>query len=136
MSLRGLYDTGELTAAWEASLNAPVWDGPPLWLHGDLQSGNLLAHQGRLSAVIDFGALGVGDPACDHQAAWNLFSAGPRAAFRAALRDDDATWSRGRGWALSVALIALPYYLHTNPDIIARSRYTIAEVLADVRCGA
>lgn len=135
-SLRGMYDTDELIAAWDASLQASVWDGPPVWLHGDLQSGNLLAHQGRLSAVIDFGCLGVGDPACDHQAAWNFFSAAHREAFRAALRDDDATWARGRGWALSVAVIALPYYLHTSPEIVARSRFTIAEVLADFRRGA
>jgi aminoglycoside phosphotransferase (APT) family kinase protein len=135
-SLRGILDADDLrdvTAAWDEALQAPIWDGPPMWLHGDLQAGNLLIVEGRLSAVIDWGALGVGDPACDHQIAWNFFSAGPRGAFRAALQDDDAAWARGRGWALSVALIALPYYLHTSPPIAERSRYTIAEVLADYR---
>lgn len=99
--------------------------------HGDLFPGNLLARQGRLSAVIDFGGLGVGDPACDLIPAWNLFSGQARDVFRAALPADDATWARGRGWALSIALIALPYYQHTNPVIVADASHTIDEVLAE-----
>lgn len=138
-SLRGILDKDEIddvTAAWEAALQAPVWDGSPVWIHGDLQSGNLLAQRGRLSAVIDWGGMGVGDPACDDQIAWNFFTAESRDAFRAALEDDDATWARGRGWALSVALIALPYYLRTSSEIAERSRYTIAQVLGDYRHSA
>ena len=138
-SLRGILTSDELagvTAAWDEALHAPVWDRPPVWIHGDLQAGNLLAYQGRLSAVIDFGCLSVGDPACELQVAWNFFSGESREAFRAALADDDATWARGRGWALSVALIALPYYVNTSPAIAAQSRRTIAEVLADSRRGA
>ncbi|HCO01765.1 MAG TPA: phosphotransferase, partial [Actinobacteria bacterium] len=69
--------------------------GPPVWIHGDLQSGNLLAQHGRITAVIDFGGLGVGDPACDLMVAWNLLSAETRDVFRAALTVDDATWARG-----------------------------------------
>ena len=71
--------------------------------------------QGRLSAVIDFGCLGVGDPACDLIVAWTLFSGKARDMFRAALPVDDATWARGRGWALSFGLIALPYYRSPTP---------------------
>lgn len=127
----GLVDTRAVTAAWEEALDAPVWDGPPVWLHADLQSGNLLARHGRLVAVIDFGALTVGDPACDLMVAWNLFTAGPRAVFRQAMHVDDATWARGRGWALSPALVALPYYRDTNPALAAIARHAIAEVLAD-----
>jgi aminoglycoside phosphotransferase (APT) family kinase protein len=100
-------------------------------MHGDRHSGNLLAQQGRPNSVIDFGCLGVGDPACDAMVAWTLFSAAGRDAFRTALALDDATWARGRGWALSVALIALPYYQSTNAEIVARARHTIDEVLAD-----
>jgi aminoglycoside phosphotransferase (APT) family kinase protein len=81
--------------------------------------------------VIDFGALNVGDPACDLSVAWTLFSGKSREMFRAALSVDDASWARGRGWALSWSLIALPYYLETNPVIVASARHTIAEVLAD-----
>lgn len=130
-SLRGTLDAGAATAAWEASLRAPAWDGPPVWVHGDLQPGNLLVARGRLGAVIDFGCLGVGDPACDLMVAWNLLSAETREEFRAGLSVDDATWTRGRGWALSVGLIALPYYRDTNPALAGISRRAIDEILAD-----
>jgi aminoglycoside phosphotransferase (APT) family kinase protein len=90
-----------------------------------------LAVQGRLSAVIDFGGLGVGDPACDLMIAWTLFSGESRETFRAALAVDDATWERGRGWALSWALIFIPYYVHTNPVGVSNAWHTIDEVLAD-----
>ena len=134
-SLDGLIDTSAAMAAWEAALAAPVWQGPPVWLHGDLQSGNLLAVDGRLTAVIDFGVLTVGDPACDLMVAWNLFTAAPRAAFRQAIAVDEATWARGRGWGLSPALVALPYYRETNPGLAAIARHAIAEVLADMAGG-
>lgn len=135
-NLQGMLDTDSATAAWEAALQAPVWHGPPVWIHSDLQSGNLLSQQGRLSAVIDFGCLGVGDPACDLAVAWNLFSADTRGVFRAALAVDDATWARGRGWALSFGLGALLYYQVTNPVLAGIGQYAIAEVLADSRHGA
>jgi aminoglycoside phosphotransferase (APT) family kinase protein len=117
--------------AWEESLAAPAWDGPEVWVHGDLLPGNLLVVDGRLSAVIDFGGLNVGDPACDLQPAWNVFSGSSRARFRAELAVDDASWLRGRGWALSQALSALPYYWDTNPGIIRQATRALAEVLAD-----
>ncbi len=130
-ALDGLIDTGAALAAWETALGVPVWSGPPVWSHGDLQAGNLLLAGGRLSAVIDFGCLGVGDPACELIVAWNLLPPDARAVFRVALVVDDATWARGRGWALSIALIALPYYRHTNPIVAEQSRRTIAAVLAE-----
>ena len=130
-TLHGTLDASALTAAWEAALQAPAWHGPPVWIHGDLQPLNLLVQQGRLSAVIDFGGLGVGDPACDLIVAWNLLSTQTRDIFRAALPVDDATWARGRGWALSVGLIALPYYQSTNPVLACIARRAIDEALAD-----
>jgi aminoglycoside phosphotransferase (APT) family kinase protein len=130
-SLAGMLDTDALTIAWEAALQAPAWDDSPVWIHGDLQPLNLLVHQGRLNAVIDFGGLGVGDPACDLQVAWNFLSADARNVFRYELKVDDATWARGRGWALSIGLIALPYYLNTNPVLAGVARRTIDEVLAE-----
>jgi aminoglycoside phosphotransferase (APT) family kinase protein len=108
--------------------------GPPVWIHGDLQSDNLLAQQGRISAVIDFGCLGVGDPACDLIVTWNLLTSEAREIFRAELGVDDATWARGRGWVLSIGLIALPYYQHTNPELAGIARYAIDQVLADDSC--
>ncbi|ACZ87129.1 aminoglycoside phosphotransferase family protein [Streptosporangium roseum] len=129
--LRGVIDTGAATAAWEEALRIPAWSGPAAWVHGDLSPGNVLITRGRLSAVIDFGCVGVGDPTVDLVVAWNLLPAAARDVLRAALRVDDATWARGRGWALSIALIQLPYYRSTNPSLAANSRHVIREVLAD-----
>jgi aminoglycoside phosphotransferase (APT) family kinase protein len=135
-SLKGMIDIDAVTAAWDAALEAPAWHRPPVWIHGDLLPGNLLVKGGRLSGVIDFGGLGVGDPACDLMAAWTLFSGESRNAFRAALAVDDASWARGRGWALSWAVIFIPYYLDTNPEGVAIARRAIDEVLTDHRSGA
>lgn len=130
-SLKDLIDTDAALAAWEHALSAAPWQGNPVWIHGDLQAGNLLVHQDRLSAVIDFGGMAVGDPACDMQVAWNLFTHKSREAFRRMVEPDDATWARGRGWALSVAVRALPYYLNSNPPLVAISRRAISAVLMD-----
>jgi aminoglycoside phosphotransferase (APT) family kinase protein len=129
--LEGMIDTDALTTAWEAALRMPEWAGPPVWIHGDLLPGNLLLQNGRLTGVIDFGGIGVGDPACDLITAWALFAREARNVFRAELDVDDATWARGRGWALSVAVIALPYYKETNPVLAGTARHLIGEVLAD-----
>ena len=117
--------------SWDKSVHAPVWDGAEVWVHGDLLPGNLLVVDGRLSAVIDFGGLNVGDPACDLQPAWNVFTGESRERFRAELDVDDASWLRGRGWALSQAVLALPYYWHTNPGMIRQASHALAEVLDD-----
>ncbi len=127
----GLVDTHAVTAAWERDLKAPVWEQPPVWIHGDLAPGNLLALDGRLSGVIDWGGLGVGDPATELLPAWNLFQHESRGAFRDEIAVDEATWARGRGLALSVALVALPYYLEKNPVVVRWARHIIDEVLAD-----
>jgi aminoglycoside phosphotransferase (APT) family kinase protein len=134
-ALNGLVDTDAATAAWEAALQAPAWRGPPIWIHGDMQPGNLLSVQGRLSAVIDFGCLGIGDPACDVMVAWMFLSADTRGVFRAVLQVDEATWRRGRGWALSAGLIALPYYQNSNPVLARIAQRAIDEVLAEHRAG-
>ncbi len=115
--------------AWEESLDAAAWDGEEVWVHGDLLPGNLLVVEGRLSAVIDFGGLNVGDPACDLQPGWNVFADGSRARYRAELQVDDASWLRGRGWALYQAVSALPYYWHTNPGMIRQASNALAHVL-------
>ncbi|MBA2950648.1 aminoglycoside phosphotransferase family protein [Streptomyces himalayensis] len=117
--------------SWEESLDAPTWDGEETWLHGDLLPGNLLVVGGRLSAVIDFGTLNVGDPACDLLPAWNVFTGASRTRYRSELAVDDASWLRGRGWALFQAVVALPYYWDTNPGMIRQASHALAEVLAD-----
>ncbi|WP_428428984.1 aminoglycoside phosphotransferase family protein [Pararhizobium sp.] len=130
-SLNGIIETAPLIRAWNAALEIEPWDKPPVWLHGDIHAGNLLTEQGRLTAVIDFGGLGIGDPACDLMVGWNLLTPEARATFRSGVTVDDATWGRARGWALSVAVVALPYYLDTNPTLVAISRHAIRQVLAD-----
>ena len=130
-ALDGLIDTAATTRAWQAALDAPTWAGPPVWIHGDLHSGNVLVDRGTVSAVIDFGGLAVADPACDLMAAWTYLPADGREVFREAVSGTDAAWARGRGWALSMALIALPYYLTRNPPFAAEARRWLGEVLAD-----
>lgn len=128
---QALAEVPEAALAWEASLAAPEWEGRPVWLHADLLPGNLLVRQGRLAGVLDFAVAGVGDPACDLIPAWSVLGGGARQVFRREAGLDDATWSRGRGWALSLGLIALPYYRETNPGFAAVARHLIDEVLAE-----
>jgi aminoglycoside phosphotransferase (APT) family kinase protein len=129
--LGGMIDVDAAAAAWDAALAAPVWEDESRWLHGDLLPGNLLVRDGRLTGLLDFSLVGVGDPACDLMPAWCVLPAERREAFRAELAVDDATWARGRGWALSMGLIALPYYKDTNPGFAAVARHAIREVLAE-----
>ena len=120
-------------AAWERALQAPAWEGRPGWIHSDLLRPNLLVGDGRLRAVIDFGSVGVGDPATDVIPAWAVFGRTGRAAFRAALDVDEATWTRARGIALHQAAALIPYYSVSNPAFAELGRRTVAEVVADVR---
>jgi len=124
------FDRRATLRSWDESLDAPVWTGDDVWLHGDLLPGNLLVVGGRLSAVIDWGPLNVGDPACDLQPAWNVFTGQSRDVYRAELAVDDASWLRGRGWALFQAVMALPYYWHTNPGMVRQASHALDEVLA------
>lgn len=117
--------------SWEESLDTPTWQQDDVWIHSDLMPGNLLVVDGRLSAVIDFGGLNVGDPACDLLPAWNLFARASRTRFQAELEVDDASWLRGRGWALSQALMALPYYWETNPGMVRQASHALEQVLGD-----
>ncbi len=121
---------GRATAVWETALDA-AFEGPPVWFHGDVAVGNLLVRDGRLSAVIDFGCSGVGDPACDVTIAWTLLSGESRQAFRSTLGVDQATWARGRGWTLWKALITLAGAIDTDPARAAWARRTLERCLAE-----
>ncbi|MFE5603174.1 aminoglycoside phosphotransferase family protein [Streptomyces coelicoflavus] len=125
----GVFDTAAMTELWNAALSAPGWDRSPVCFHGDFHTGNLLTSDGRLSAVIDFGGLGMGDPACDLMIAFTLMSANSRAAFRDALGVDDATWLRGRGWALATGLNAYTSYAAVNPQVAAQTTRQITQAL-------
>jgi aminoglycoside phosphotransferase (APT) family kinase protein len=129
---RDVIDVDAALVAWERALIAPPHTGPPVWIHGDLLRPNLLVHAGRLSAVLDFGAAGVGDPAADLVAAWAVFTAPGRERFREALDVDDGTWARARGYALHQAALIIPYYAETNPEFVAHARRTVEQVLGDL----
>jgi aminoglycoside phosphotransferase (APT) family kinase protein len=121
-----------VTTEWERALEVPAWDGPPVWHHGDLDCRNWLVRDGRITGVIDWGSMGVGDPACDVMVAWKLHSAAARDAFREALPTDDATWERARGWAVSQAVAALSYYTpENNPSLYHEAETWLALVLSE-----
>ena len=129
-------DAPRIRAAWARFLERPPWNGPPLWLHGDLHPANLLVNDGRVTAVIDFGDLCCGDPATDLSVAWFLLPPTARATLRRESRDtrdpiDEHTWARARGWALALALSYLAN-AEGDPALAALGRATIAAVLAEL----
>ena len=127
---RDLIEPSTLLAVWEEALAADEYHGPPVWVHGDLLPANVLTTDGRLSAVLDLGAAGAGDPACDLMAAWSILPAAARDGFRRALDADDASWSRGCGYAIVQAAVALPYYRESNPGMVRNSMRILTELTA------
>ncbi|MEA2522015.1 MAG: hypothetical protein QOI81_1661 [Actinomycetota bacterium] len=124
-------DSRAALAAWERALESPAWQGAPVWIHADLLRPNILVHRGRLSAVIDFGGAGSGDPATDAIAAWAVFGPAGRSVYRQALAIDEATYDRARGIALHQAALIIPYYKETNPEFAALAKRTVEEIIAD-----
>ncbi|MEU6721248.1 aminoglycoside phosphotransferase family protein [Nonomuraea sp. NPDC046802] len=108
-------DAAACEAVWADALTS-AWPHPPTWFHGDVAVGNLLAADGRLCAVIDFGTCGVGDPACDLVMAWTYFGGDERPVFRQAAGLDDDTWRRARGWALWKALVSMAGLSSPDPE--------------------
>ncbi|WP_133138804.1 aminoglycoside phosphotransferase family protein [Legionella genomosp. 1] len=128
--LKDTIDVKTATDVWEKALET-TWQGSPVWVHGDISLGNLLIKNGQLNAVIDFGQLAVGDPACDLAISWTLFKGESREAFRSAINLDTATWARGRGWTLWKALICAANLTNSNAVEARRALTIIAEVLSD-----
>lgn len=124
------FDAASLLAVWRAAVTAPAWDRPPVWYHGDFHTGNLLTTDGKVSAVIDFGGLGRGDPARDLMMAFTLLSGRARHAFREALAVDEATWARGRGRSLIGGVFAYRAYAATNPWVKAQTTRQLTAVLS------
>ncbi len=124
-SARAFVDVDAAVALWDAALAAPPHTGGPVWVHGDLDF-NCLILDGRLSGLVDWGSACVGDPAVDVQVVWSeLFTESSRTVFLDAVDADDAVIARSRGAALHQACAALPYYLHTYPLIVRRSRHKL-----------
>ena len=130
--LKDKIDIKAATQVWEAAL-ATTWNKPPVWVHGDISLGNLLVQNGKLSAVIDFGGLAIGDPACDLAIAWTFFKGESREVFRTILNLDEDTWARGRGWTLWKALIVAAGLCETNNIEGENCWRIIDEVIADYK---
>ncbi len=130
-SLGDRIDGARALKVWEAALAAP-YNGPPVWFHGDVAYGNLLVENGRLSAVIDFGTSGVGDPACDLAITWTFFRGESRETFRRAIAVDDGMWARGRGWTIWKSLIVLADQIDTDPEGAAENRRIIDDLIAEL----
>jgi aminoglycoside phosphotransferase (APT) family kinase protein len=131
-SLRGRIDSAALANAeqlWNAALDAAPWSHAPVWIHGDLHPGNVIACGSELTAIIDFGDITAGDPAYDLAVAWLAFDAVGRTEFIAATGDryDSATWTRAHGWAAVVALILLDQS-DDNPDYAALGAEALDEL--------
>lgn len=132
---RGLANGDALRAVWHRALAAPEWSGPPVWLHGDLHPANLvLEPSGGLAAVVDFGDICAGDPACDLATAWLTFDSRARAVFRAEVDEhratDAATWQRARGWAIVLGS-AIVDTIGTEGRLGAVGVHALEQVLAD-----
>jgi aminoglycoside phosphotransferase (APT) family kinase protein len=127
-------DTAAVSSAWASALSASRWDGPPVWLHGDLHPANILVDHGRIGAVIDFGDITAGDPAADLAVAWMLLPAAARLEFRSAYAGarrhgaNQDLWDRARGWALALALVFLAHSAD-NPMMAGTGQQTLAAVL-------
>lgn len=134
-ALGGLVDQRAVRARWQAAVAVPSWEGPPVWLHGDLHPANILVDHGAVSGVIDFGDITSGDPAADLSVAWMLlprdchgaFADAYRAASQNAATDD--LWARARGWALALSLAFLANSAD-NEEIAGIGRRTLRAVLA------
>jgi aminoglycoside phosphotransferase (APT) family kinase protein len=122
-------DRSAVLRVWEACLSVGGWEGPPVWLHSDLRGDNLIAKSGRLVAVIDWEGCTVGDPSADYLAAWWLFEGDSRNAFRAASKARRHDWLRAKGWALHMAVVAIPYYTDSNPGFVAQARNALNQIL-------
>jgi aminoglycoside phosphotransferase (APT) family kinase protein len=131
--LSDTYDADLVTDIWGSALAAPIWSKPPVWIHEDLHAGNLLAQNGRITAIVDFGSAGIGDPACDLMVAWTLLTSETRDTFRSIVQPDDATWARARGWALTFGIVAFPYYRLSNPVFASIAKRALDEVLTDYK---
>ena len=126
-----LIDAPGAMAVWDRALRTTPWDSVPVWIHGDLLRPNLIAHRGHLVAVIDYGYVGIGDPATDLIPAWTVFGPEGRTVFREMLEPDDTMWARGRGIALHQAAMIIPYYTVTNPAFVEMARRTVEQILDD-----
>ncbi|MDO8953640.1 MAG: aminoglycoside phosphotransferase family protein [Gammaproteobacteria bacterium] len=131
--LKGFINADDSRSLWQRALNSK-WDRDPVWVHGDVASGNLLVKENRLSAVIDFGCMGIGDPACDLTIAWTFFRGKSRGIFKENLHLDEETWARARGWAMWKALYTISELENKSGTALAKQQQIIDAVMME-HCG-
>ncbi|MET7036791.1 aminoglycoside phosphotransferase family protein [Elizabethkingia miricola] len=134
-SLPDSYDQVILISLWNTACSTDTHNKPYVWIHGDLHWGNILTKNDNISGIIDFGSLGLGDPAVDIMCAWILFSPEKRRLFKQKINVDTSTWTRAMGWALSFATIALPYYLPKKHLLADIASFTLDNILIDFQAG-
>lgn len=125
--LESYFNKESVLAIWSLALSSS-WQKEPVWVHGDLVPSNMLANKQRLVAIIDFGVLGIGDPACDLAMYWTYFKGNSRKVFKEQLDLDQDTWNRGRGWVLWKALITFDSYV----DKTTKEALIIKQVIDDI----
>jgi len=128
-----LVDTAAVTRIWEECLEADHYFGPAVFIHTDLVPGNLLVRDGQLVAAIDLGTPHFGDPAADLTPAWHILDTASRRIWCSELVPDEATWTRGKGWALEQAIGALHYYEHSNNAMFLAAQRTLNELIVESR---
>lgn len=128
VQLQGIIDTQKALTLWEKALSSQ-WTKKPVWIHGDLSAGNILIHDNRLAAVIDFGGMGIGDPACDLIIAWTLFHGKSREIFKEHIPLDPDAWARACGWALWKSLITLAALADKNSAEALKQMCIIKDLL-------
>lgn len=127
--LKDEYDVSKVEYVWNECVSAASWQGGNKWIHGDLHPGNILVKDGKISAIIDFGLTGVGDPAVDLMVAWTILDAQTRDTFHTIVNPDVNTWGRGRGWALRLGILGYPYYKTSNPVFAEIAKRALDEAL-------
>jgi aminoglycoside phosphotransferase (APT) family kinase protein len=125
-----LVDEQAVLRLWEQSIEAADGTADPVLLHGDLIPGNLLVADGRLTAVLDWGGIGVGDPAQDLAPAWAVLNEAGAAALREDLDVDEASWLRGRGFALEQAIGGVIHYVPRRHPLGAVMQRTLERLLS------
>lgn len=128
--LREFVDADEGTLLWNRAINS-TWKHDPVWVHGDVASGNILIKKDKISSIIDFGCMGIGDPACDLTIAWTFFKGDSRRLFKEHLPLDEETWARARGWALWKALYEMSQLKDKSGDAFEKQRRIIKDLMED-----
>jgi len=133
--LKDFVNVDNARSLWQRAISSK-WNRDPVWVHGDVASGNLLVKDNKLAAVIDFGCMGIGDPACDLTIVWTFFRGKSRETFRANMHLDEETWARARGWAMWKALYEISVLEDKSGAALMKHQQIIDAVLEEDKLGS